>query len=550
MLKGPKIGIHNKYKIEKIDKNGDVVDTAYATNIITNSFWTAFFTSSYKGSKIERLYIGTGTGTVSASDTGLFEYLAYADISSRSSECAYPTSTYTLKATFAASTAIGSITEVSLRGVSYTPSSHNYYISHALLVDSEGNPTSIEKTDTDIIIATCTIYVTFTISDSNLVLISASNNTFLKNFALATSSSSYNGITYTGMLESAYLSVKTYASSIKLGTSASVTSENNSGTISYSEYSTANTASNSTIYPDGYFLNYIVFSGLGFIELPNSNMFAPYMLAPISCGTGDGATTSFRCPIPEFIEGTDVVTVGSVELVNGVDYTVDPLGNYDGNDSAKSCCLSTYALINNENASISGGGASSRSSISNSTFSLIPASFYYRSGEAYPSFAYSEQDDNPLVFDFGEDVTCNDFFIEAVVGKSGGTASIFLEYSSDNTTWAEAVALTDATVTYVKYPEYTSTYVSSAENNGEAVNVHHNFTEQTARYWRIRTVGAEIYYGMSLGPKTYIGIGSGDGIVFTTPPADGAEILISAQVDRPYKSEEYKIISSYSVGIN
>ena len=155
MESGIKCKLHNRFDIFKKDaRTGKEAQVAYAENIILNSLW-----SRLPSAFASYIIIGTGTGTLDPTRTTMFTRLANLPASSN---------TYTyLPNDRAWSRRMGAIiTETQYNenyiteiGVGYDTS--NAPVTHALIRDMNGNPVSIEKTDTDIITFYATIYAVF-----------------------------------------------------------------------------------------------------------------------------------------------------------------------------------------------------------------------------------------------------------------------------------------------------------------------------------------------------------------------------------------------------
>lgn len=511
--------IHNKYELELYDANGNVKDKAYAYNVVTNHFWNHFFGNGDSSSYYMFRYIGigTGTGTPSVSDTSFFKYLANAEATLVSLTKEYPTTTLVQKATFGASTSVvGTLTEVGFTvGSSYTSC-----LTHAMLQDAEGNTITIEKTDTDILIVTATVYVTVTAGEGFEIVPATSFGFLNKLRSNYFNSGSSVGYAY----PAACPALPTYSYLHSLYNSSGsggdiATRSRTSGTVRMPVTSGQRNGV-------GTYINYLYVDQFGGVKLPNAEIFPVYTLQPMSVGTGDGVTTEFVCPIPDFIEGTEKVVVDGVTLVNGVDYTVDSKGNSALNASSVNA-HSNFAK------SISNGDKSAGNGTCVLGIASLQSSYYY---------GVFHKDKAPLVFDMGEDVECNALFIDALTYRTNYsttyTLPIVLEYSSDNETWTEAARLSMTAIGY----GYVDRLAASDKNKLVT------FDSITARYWRlwvdsttsyVRDYGVGSAYGNSFFGKV------GQGIVFTNPPAEGAVITIAADVDRPFKTADYVI--DYSV---
>lgn len=153
--------IHNRFNIEVVDvKTGKIKQEAIAYNTICNTLWSRL---SAKKSYFGAIHYGSGTGTPSAADTSLFSFIGAGKVSF------YPVKDINFDPVMGvfsarnsiqltAGTAVGkTITEV---GIGYSEAS-NSLCTHAMLKDMNGNPISIEKTDTDVINIYATVYVHF-----------------------------------------------------------------------------------------------------------------------------------------------------------------------------------------------------------------------------------------------------------------------------------------------------------------------------------------------------------------------------------------------------
>ena len=160
MKKTERIDIHNRFDIEVIDaKTGQVKQKAQAFNVILNNFWTRFFANTANAAPFNtHILYGSGSGTPSASDTSLFHHEnAITSAEDNSGEDFENHVTwYRQKAQITESMSVGvNITEV---GIGYGTSANNL-CTHAMLQDMNGNPISINKTNTDIINIYSTLYV-------------------------------------------------------------------------------------------------------------------------------------------------------------------------------------------------------------------------------------------------------------------------------------------------------------------------------------------------------------------------------------------------------
>lgn len=509
-LKAP-LSIKNEYVLELYDKDGKLKDKAYAYNLVTDLFWAYAFTASW--SPFNNIQIGTGTGTPSVTDTNLFKKLQGVSSTRTDVIYAYPTSTATYTATFTASaSSVGVITEVGFAESNAT----GYLQTHALLQDSEGNPITINKTDTDTLIVTAKVHCTVSASD-DLKLVPADS---FVGFTRTFSKGSEN-------LMPASFSLATSPASPTNSTISESNRSNTTSSVSNRSFTTPVTRMGQDTGNNRY-INAVYAGGFGTVRLPNESIFPAYELQPMPVGTGDGSTTEFKCPIPDFVENTETITVDGVELTRNVDYTVDPIGNTVLNTSA----ISAYS---NFAESISASLSSSSSSYPWFQFGI---NAYYGAG------LLIGMSDKPMTFDLGSEKTCNALFTDLVLAeydypRSATDCTLTLEYSNDNVSWQAATSVDTKFIGATNYSSYPSEYE----------NMLTKFDPITARYWRIYSSGSSSYLSKGLGCwcNSFFGY-VGDGIVFKEPPAEGAEIKIKATVNRPYKTSDYLIdfqISTY-----
>jgi len=153
--------IHNRFDVEVYDAvTGELKQKAQAFNVICNTFWSRLLNvSSNKWSPLARfnyVIFGGGSGTPSAADTELFSRIGSRSVSTFTDTNDRRTGVASRQAvaTLNAEDNVGAvITEL---GIGYDST---HITTHALLQDMNGNPISIEKTDTDVIKIYATIFV-------------------------------------------------------------------------------------------------------------------------------------------------------------------------------------------------------------------------------------------------------------------------------------------------------------------------------------------------------------------------------------------------------
>ena len=150
--------IYNRFDIEVIDAaTGEVKQEAFAENLILNQLWNRVGQQWFS-----YIHYGTGTGTLAATRTSLFNNIGSGDVRGQSASMTFDTVTgvYTLKRAIQLSetTAVGqTLTEVGIG----SDTSAGSLVTHAMLKDMNGNQISIAKTATDIINIYATVFVHF-----------------------------------------------------------------------------------------------------------------------------------------------------------------------------------------------------------------------------------------------------------------------------------------------------------------------------------------------------------------------------------------------------
>lgn len=157
--------IHNRFDVEVIDAfTGEIRQRARGFNIICETLWDRLFHINSQEKWTPQDYFnyvlyGSGSGTPATSDTELFELVGSKSTSnlltmnsSVATGVIYRQAIVTLQAEDAVDE---TLTEV---GIGYD---QTHIVTHALLEDMNGNPISIEKTDTDVIKIYATVYVHF-----------------------------------------------------------------------------------------------------------------------------------------------------------------------------------------------------------------------------------------------------------------------------------------------------------------------------------------------------------------------------------------------------
>lgn len=153
--------IHNRFDIEVQDsRTGKVRQKAQAENIVLNALWSWLCSSNFNSAWFSNIAYGTGSGTLAATRTTLFTFLA-------AKATGTPTVTFDFANGWCSARRAIVLSEtehvgavLSELGIS-TSTSTGFMRTHAMLKDMNGNPVTITKTAYDIITIYATVYVRF-----------------------------------------------------------------------------------------------------------------------------------------------------------------------------------------------------------------------------------------------------------------------------------------------------------------------------------------------------------------------------------------------------
>lgn len=508
--------IHNYFDAKLENTKTGEIKTFKAYNQVQDG-WFSILRDSGSFDIASYISVGDGTGTMSLSRTELFHSLSYKSVTENSSEVLSHTRfKRVVSVLFTELEAVGNLTEV---GLCYSSS---YIVTHALFTDSEGNPITIPKTNTDRLTLTATIFAEYSLSGplqrfgvygdeprpstkldyDNEVgnAIKSVNAASYRDFAAMLIGRS-NGILHQNGYYNAYnfgFSLTHYPAWGPSGMSRM--SEAYNGRDSYAavtgnlvrtkmEKQISSTEANLT---DTYQIKCITMSGVFYLSFPNHDIYPPKQLTFELAG--DGSTSGFNLGVPELMTSNVAVTVDGV-AVPASDFT------FYGRDITK---WQGYPSADNRyliSTSIQSRGDGS-SCVTTPFLPKRPTMYAY----SMPPAEY--------VYDFETPIT-----IDTLIAPR--TAKLL--YSSDGTTWNTAATLTK-----------TSGDVS------ETVS----FSPISARYWKlIANVHASSYYTLDCLTSGY-NLGfflNKPQLKFNTPPAAGALIKVTAYTEYPIKNNKWII---------
>ena len=514
------IKFKNNYRLQHIDTiTGETLHDLEFHNVvldqIIDSVWDA---SRYFGySSSFQIVIGDGSGTPSASDTKLFheikKFLEENGENKVTVNCSKKdnnTLLFSLSVTIPASAS--EVYDISEVGVCF----QSTLVTHALILDSEGNPIIVRKKDTDKVILNCELYITFESEgienfdiegfvDGSLTL---GTLAIQYNFGAATSleaqrvsNARYDNSNHCDM----YLNCpNTYnllkPSWVKNKDAKTITV--NFGPSRLPEFSMPT------------YIRGITFGKLGTIKLPNEAIFPRYKISNIIVGIGDGKTTKFKCPLNYFIQESETIRVGTDEKIRNTDYTIDNEANQD----------ELIELSAGNEAIISGG-------LYYQYYGCLPI-FRKPFGKIYEperliggSFGQEYFDaSNPLYLDFKEPVKLNTLRVPL---SSSGTFTLFGR-NTEEEDWTLIGQFTpneennhyNFDLCYYRYIKLTSTTKTPLVND---TGYGSGYTD---KYTTIEECKKNCWF---IG---YVG----DGIEFTTPPPKDAVITMDAYTDLPFVS--------------
>lgn len=624
--------IHNKFELKLYGKDGKIKQTAYGFNKANSEKYVATGIGGLSGGSYGTsfTYITLGTGnpsgfTPSENDYKLNSYafrqnVTFTRISPFQKE--YNTIEYQSNdVTFPATTSYkGNLTEIGIGSNDYNAGGYSstemrqYLYSHAYLVDAEGNPITIEKTEYDILIVKAVVYITPILKDID----SSFNFKFFPAYSssLGGSNSYGNAVSlFTSIFPSAnggrtyYFSPqyvpesddgKIYNNAMPdIERSAFSTSQSNGGSLSYN--SSAGTQDFSQCFPITFsslnnlstqaynnfgFAHSIIIPSLGAISLPNKNIIPEYTIKDVAIGTGDGETTHFYTSINELAldeqgkpklvvyiqnsetEGKSIVDSSEYEFIN-FSTKKSPLWN-------KAISVEDYNLktIHNIN-SFKMTGTKCRCGVcalTNCSFPVEDGNYnndwYYNNAIYYaPNYRYRViyYDEKGITLDEAKIGNIQYEYPTGYMGYSSGYSNLLL----------------GLTLSYRNSEEEDWTDISVPSSNMSTFVVT-KFEAVTAKYWKLQTSdygslhsmrGTITYQGSNrLGSLSgqeaknnnvygydpnYIMVGNSAeydfakvGLNFKTAPPEGAIITMDATLDLPYKTPDGSMTFSYQSVLN
>lgn len=493
------INIHNKFEFEVRDaKTGRLKQTAVSYNIILNQCFTRLVNRS---SKFGYMHIGTGTGTLAITRTSLFTYLGGKSCSTVESSYAYPTSWIKRKIELAPSEYVGStITEV---GLSYSSSSGSL-CTHSMLQDSEGNPLSILKTDTDVVTIYSTVFATIgNFGNDYWVLPRAENNNVLKGILI----DSYTAPTvYLGQWGTEAAAAFTEADILAYYFSGDSRTDFIMATGSKTYTFTGDTTNNKWVFAvqrwdynvnNPFTVGSIGSPTYGCVLFPNETVFPALPLAGIAIGSGDGTTTRFDVRVPYIVQGSEEIYVDGV-LIPQADYTID---YKSGSTGAKYPFLGDNPLVS--------------FSFPQTTYGCTPYDGDSFAAQGVPGKAVNANGSFTVILEYTNPIAASRIFLSQYISNG----SCYAYTSADGINWTQVGGRASGSGDLL----LDDTYVS--------------------KWWKIAPYCQQAYPDYIKLYPYY----NGKGLVFDTPPASGKAITMDCSIDRPIKNENWVLDFGFSV---
>ena len=541
MKVGMKLSLHNYFDVELQNTQTGEIRRYKAYNTVTDLFYKRIFECN--GSSIgttEMVCVGTGTGTITESSTSIFATVNSGTklLTHKEYTCISPGTFRRIStAVFGETDALGNLTEI---GVG---SGNTNLATHAFFTDSEGNPITIEKTNTDRLTVTVTIYSTVSVSGAgrrgtlpmSICYDYADSDYWYPSRRLAVMNEV--GLKTPLYGKSAELGAGSHMSNLLFGTNPFCDSNSFStallisglyepipgyfdasgftGTIALNWTSNTKTLPATLRYTlrdqikstnnncsDGrtFEIKSMNLYDLLSFTFPNHSVFPPKELEFTL--VGDGVTTGFNLGVPELMAGDSnfpvTVTIDGVATnaytFNGKDFTLK------------------QAWCTADNKYLVGSTIRKQQSRVKGRI-LVP--FYGTS----MSGGYIKKEDGTLVYDFE---------LPKAVNTLQSEIACVLEYSNDQTTWTEAARITTTNVVEPPIPTVVT------------------FNEISARYWRVTSTWKFDNDSGSYSRNNAIHFaGNFDKVTpqieFSTPPANGVEIKVKAYTEYPLKNANWLI---------
>lgn len=480
--------------------------------------------------------LGSGSAAPSSSDTALASRLwgvAYSTYATDGTSADGLSRTWKYTYLFPANSSyVGTIREVGL-----SASAWGDINTHALVVDSEGQPISIDKTYLDEVTITAKITVTRPswqsgqtwsfmsgpLSRSELYgILPNTTGSYNKHVLLSAGwCPEYRPVKncqYTSLPTNFTYSNGTIRCSAEFSGDAETYPYNSMHAETFKDYVNSLLLGRSSVY---YYSSNPGASDYATppyrLLLPNADVFPVTTLEGLELGTGDGITVDFSPDIPVWLENTEIVYKNDSPLIRGVDYFVDNLGN-----------IGKYwsVMLGNFVAEID---AKTVAGVQANIWGTDECCGAYNNDKDMNSpVVYA---DSPIIFKYGTGYAFSDKFNYFVLGTwtasesiPAGAALVFYYSMDDGSTWTEfgrishssaGTAFTDTAEHTIVTPIAGITHVKIALEDTDTTA----YVRMSERNGRFGYVGSYA-------------------IRFASAPAAGDILTIDMNIDRPWKSND------------
>lgn len=425
--------------------------------------------------------------------------------------------------------------EGAIREVGLSAEASGYINTHALVVDAEGNPISINKTYLDEVTITAKITITRPKWTSGQTWSFDSGPLSRSHLygLLQDTSGSYNGPVvlsaqwcpeYRPIKNCQYTKLKTrftYANST-IYCSAEFSGDamfyyyGSSSGEKFVDYVNSLLLGRSTYYYNSHHDSVDCFATPPFrLLMPNGDLFPVTTLQSLTLGTGDGVTTDFTPELPAWLEDTELVYNNGVLLTRNVDYQVDHLHNLQKRQSV---------MLGNFVAEID---AEKVFGVQGFIWGAYECTGAGRDGDWNSPVV---RVNSPIIYKYGTDfafTTKVNYFIlgtwKASASIPAGASLVFYYSRDDGNSWTEFGRINHASAgtAFADTTEHTMSEVTGITH--VKITLEDTTTEEYVRHSS---------YDGRFG---YVGSRA---IRFLTAPAVGDVLTMDAQIDRPWKSAD------------
>ena len=513
--------VSNTYLFQCFDSAGNIKKCIKAHNTVLNNFCMYDRAGPYLG-----LVLGAGLAEPLASDTQLDDYLFSAEASQPYVPERVSDTHIKVTASFvvpADAQHAGTISEFGLVPTwsASNTGDNNSLITRGLLKDSEGQTITIEKTDLDRLTVDVEVHIQLEESDGFYWLTNAASHFMRLPGVLST--------TGTGGFYAQFYTVKPHK---KYGMSHYLCGNLSNAPMQeiYMPFSrdtlnliwrldSARLPQVSSL--DGHYVQSVELER----SFPVCAWYFPSEQLPVKVidniviGVGDGTTTTFEPPIGLWLENTDKLYVAGIQQTRNTDYTIEHNANRQ-----RLLEITPGAFVDSWESSGDYTDANPN----------ILAEYYPIPFSAYADLGICLLSGTSITIKLLSDGTVGDKVNYWIPGR--------WYYREKDSSFGRNP--TDAVISlYSSEDGEIFTHRSSYTYSSDTCSTPQAFTACTDKYWRLTCdLSNTDYPNATMYPDrdtaSILGY-YGAPIVFTNPPADGAKITMSLQLDRPYKNENF-----------